>query len=174
MAPIIAFRTVPPCIPGSYDRTVHAAGELLQPAEKAARVDNNRLRLDQGSGGIGFHRVHQADDRVAGHQAVRVKNDHIVVGCAKSSDPLGDVSGLPGGVVRAMSVVEPFCCARAAQLDEGQLLAYPGVRRSEEHTSELQSLTNLVCRLLLEKKNINTLGDQTTASRASFCNACFV
>src|SRR5258706_11260703 len=27
-----------------------------------------------------------------------------------------------------------------------------GARRSEEHTSELQSLTNLVCRLLLEKK----------------------
>src|SRR5262249_57425355 len=27
--------------------------------------------------------------------------------------------------------------------------------RSEEHTSELQSLTNLVCRLLLEKKNRN-------------------
>src|SRR5438046_7522929 len=26
------------------------------------------------------------------------------------------------------------------------------VKRSEEHTSELQSLTNLVCRLLLEKK----------------------
>src|SRR5438046_4850626 len=30
--------------------------------------------------------------------------------------------------------------------------------RSEEHTSELQSLTNLVCRLLLEKKKI----EQTT------------
>src|SRR5258706_9598912 len=28
----------------------------------------------------------------------------------------------------------------------------PSVMRSEEHTSELQSLTNLVCRLLLEKK----------------------
>src|SRR5258706_10726282 len=27
--------------------------------------------------------------------------------------------------------------------------------RSEEHTSELQSLTNLVCRLLLEKKKRN-------------------
>src|SRR5437016_3523131 len=26
------------------------------------------------------------------------------------------------------------------------------LQRSEEHTSELQSLTNLVCRLLLEKK----------------------
>ena len=28
--------------------------------------------------------------------------------------------------------------------------------RSEEHTSELQSLVNLVCRLLLEKKKENT------------------
>src|SRR5690606_41415304 len=28
-----------------------------------------------------------------------------------------------------------------------------GARRSEEHTSELQSRENLVCRLLLEKKN---------------------
>src|SRR5687767_15430269 len=30
-----------------------------------------------------------------------------------------------------------------------------GVPRSEEHTSELQSLAYLVCRLLLEKKKIN-------------------
>src|SRR5687768_590334 len=29
-----------------------------------------------------------------------------------------------------------------------------GVRRSEEHTSELQSRLHLVCRLLLEKKNV--------------------
>src|SRR5690242_21477461 len=32
-------------------------------------------------------------------------------------------------------------------------IAYP---RSEEHTSELQSHVNLVCRLLLEKKNKKT------------------
>src|SRR5437016_7200345 len=31
--------------------------------------------------------------------------------------------------------------------------------RSEEHTSELQSLTNLVCRLLLEKKKHKTVVD---------------
>src|SRR3989339_333715 len=30
--------------------------------------------------------------------------------------------------------------------------------RSEEHTSELQSLTNLVCRLLLEKKDDSPAG----------------
>src|SRR2546427_5329120 len=29
----------------------------------------------------------------------------------------------------------------------------PQIHRSEEHTSELQSQSNLVCRLLLEKKN---------------------
>src|SRR5690606_42056957 len=33
------------------------------------------------------------------------------------------------------------------------LLALPRRQRSEEHTSELQSRENLVCRLLLEKKN---------------------
>src|SRR5437016_10948267 len=38
----------------------------------------------------------------------------------------------------AFTVHKPQCCA--------------GKARSEEHTSELQSLTNLVCRLLLEKK----------------------
>src|SRR5437016_8477908 len=36
---------------------------------------------------------------------------------------------------------------------------------SEEHTSELQSLTNLVCRLLLEKKN-KISGQKARASRA--------
>src|SRR5437016_6768249 len=37
------------------------------------------------------------------------------------------------------------CCAASDETGCGT--------RSEEHTSELQSLTNLVCRLLLEKEN---------------------
>src|SRR5689334_24018487 len=36
--------------------------------------------------------------------------------------------------------------------------------RSEEHTSELQSQFHLVCRLLLEKKNINTDAYSTARS----------
>src|SRR2546425_8421674 len=36
--------------------------------------------------------------------------------------------------------------------DRDHLLLAPGEMRSEEHTSELQSLAYLVCRLLLEKK----------------------
>src|SRR2546430_14170784 len=39
---------------------------------------------------------------------------------------------------------------RAAQLVEPSWI--PAHERSEEHTSELQSQSNLVCRLLLEKK----------------------
>src|SRR2546430_6758562 len=35
-----------------------------------------------------------------------------------------------------------------------QRVCQPGGMRSEEHTSELQSQSNLVCRLLLEKKKI--------------------
>src|SRR2546425_8935800 len=39
-----------------------------------------------------------------------------------------------------------------------------GRRRSEEHTSELQSLAYLVCRLLLEKKK-NTVSYSTIANK---------
>src|SRR5438270_3978872 len=45
-------------------------------------------------------------------------------------------------------------------LPEGFDYVYANLKRSEEHTSELQSQSNLVCRLLLEKKkkhNKNTL-----------------
>src|SRR6266446_7515665 len=37
--------------------------------------------------------------------------------------------------------------------------------RSEEHTSELQSPCNLVCRLLLEKKKKNKMGTQTSIDK---------
>src|SRR2546427_5080630 len=37
--------------------------------------------------------------------------------------------------------------------------------RSEEHTSELQSQSNLVCRLLLEKKKNNIKNESSTAKR---------
>src|SRR5262249_60818558 len=44
--------------------------------------------------------------------------------------------------------------------------ARPPAARSEEHTSELQSLTNLVCRLLLEKKKTNKKNNDKLHTRA--------
>src|SRR5438874_5955613 len=41
---------------------------------------------------------------------------------------------------------------RLSDDQQADLLADPGKLRSEEHTSELQSRRDLVCRLLLEKK----------------------
>src|SRR2546425_9658219 len=48
---------------------------------------------------------------------------------------------------------------RGHLVNQGSAQQIPGLRilwRSEEHTSELQSLAYLVCRLLLEKKKYNT------------------
>src|SRR5256885_11914904 len=62
----------------------------------------------------------------------------------------------------ASSMARPSCCcpscsARRASLrlpqhQQRPQHPQPPQRRSEEHTSELQSPCNLVCRLLLEKK----------------------
>src|SRR5258706_8330322 len=50
-------------------------------------------------------------------------------------------------------------CSRTVLSPRASCVSTVFVPRSEEHTSELQSLTNLVCRLLLEKKKKNTTKD---------------
>src|SRR3712207_6976993 len=59
-------------------------------------------------------------------------------------------SVLTGGSGRTTGVA--VLCA----LPEATMFVAPTNRRSEEHTSELQSRQYLVCRLLLEKKNTST------------------
>src|SRR5256885_9217538 len=52
-----------------------------------------------------------------------------------------------------------FLCWRPSLFAVARVAAHGTLSgsRSEEHTSELQSPCNLVCRLLLEKKKVNTL-----------------
>src|ERR1019366_5253223 len=61
-----------------------------------------------------------------------------------------------------------FMIATGDEADPG---IHGAVHRSEEHTSELQSLTNLVCRLLLEKKTRipapSAVGAKTTVAGVS-------
>src|SRR5947199_8968876 len=61
------------------------------------------------------------------------------------------------------STLFPYTTLFRSARRSGQGAVFPGLRllprsprrrRSEEHTSELQSLRHLVCRLLLEKKKI--------------------
>src|SRR5690242_14888486 len=64
------------------------------------------------------------------------------------------------------TIARPFLSDAVRHLNQaasqGRALAettrerFSNISRSEEHTSELQSHVNLVCRLLLEKKNVYT------------------
>src|SRR5262249_62421460 len=65
------------------------------------------------------------------------------------SNPMARRSAGPGG---SGAPVRPGMPRRTAPR-RGRWAESAAATRSEEHTSELQSLTNLVCRLLLEKKN---------------------
>src|SRR2546425_3770380 len=62
----------------------------------------------------------------------------------------------------------PLGCRRRGALPAPRLGSQGGERcrrvRSEEHTSELQSLAYLVCRLLLEKKKKNSTHALSTSS----------
>src|SRR5262245_65019207 len=58
------------------------------------------------------------------------------------------------GLLRAVDVVE----IEAGELGDSQARRVQDLR-SEEHTSELQSLRHLVCRLLLEKKKQKLIHD---------------
>src|SRR2546430_6521578 len=67
----------------------------------------------------------------------------------------------PDGEIEIAPLTLP--AGRIAELKAHLMLVYTGIVRtaadvrSEEHTSELQSQSNLVCRLLLEKKKQYTV-----------------
>src|SRR5688500_19647612 len=59
-------------------------------------------------------------------------------------------SGLPGRLRLVSETPAPI--TRVLRLNQAKQKPQPPLVRSEEHTSELQSPCNLVCRLLLAKK----------------------
>src|SRR5438046_5056453 len=72
-----------------------------------------------------------------------------------SSLRCASVTGMASGVATRLSQSSSISSSRSSTLSERACLSTVlmfAFSRSEEHTSELQSLTNLVCRLLLEKK----------------------
>src|SRR2546430_7779481 len=85
------------------------------------------------------YRIPRAPSRLLLALLRRRKADHLHARAVRNIHRLHHLTVLPIG----------------CRLDEQQLR---GARvRSEEHTSELQSQSNLVCRLLLEKKKITAL-----------------
>src|SRR5260370_11092736 len=73
----------------------------------------------------------------------------------RSLEQLIDIEGMePVGEIRLVPDPETFSVL--PWTPSSASLICDQLDRSEEHTSELQSHLNLVCRLLLEKKNSNT------------------
>src|SRR5690606_40562920 len=75
---------------------------------------------------------------------------------ARSILPLAVMGRASSGTTAEGTMWSGRVAARAARTSSGSTRvsgATPTRCRSEEHTSELQSRENLVCRLLLEKKN---------------------
>src|SRR5690606_41974056 len=73
----------------------------------------------------------------------------------RSSDlSVGSTSSAPSPATSAVADTEEVTTAAPAAMASSTGSPKPSARegRSEEHTSELQSRENLVCRLLLEKK----------------------
>src|SRR2546430_8835708 len=67
---------------------------------------------------------------------------------------------VPGLLTADPRIVPDARVVPQVHLREAAELAYYGAKvlhRSEEHTSELQSQSNLVCRLLLEKKKLHAV-----------------
>src|SRR5260221_1983784 len=68
--------------------------------------------------------------------------------------------------LRRPSACNAFPCSYPLVCRLGSPIAVCRIIRSEEHTSELQSHSDLVCRLLLEKK-INPLANPNSGKRLS-------
>src|SRR2546426_3086174 len=79
----------------------------------------------------------------------------------RSQQQHGTATGLSPGLALDRHVEEERCPGPRARLHlfDVQRRPRPLSFRSEEHTSELQSPCNLVCRLLLEKKKNTTKYD---------------
>src|SRR5690554_2939856 len=81
---------------------------------------------------------------------VNITANNFVMG-AKVASYITDRVGGKGNIV-AVKFRQHFGCRRRGLVLDTVLSEYPEIKRSEEHTSELQSRPHLVCRLLLEKK----------------------
>src|SRR5688572_32094597 len=74
----------------------------------------------------------------------------------RSPDVVGETVVLNGRSVHLVGVAGPELKGALMGLTPDEVNAASVEHRSEEHTSELQSQSNLVCRLLLEKKKIQS------------------
>src|SRR5690606_31892244 len=161
-------------IAGNYQVAIHNAGSFLVGGQAIGLVVGGKL-LFQGNGDLklnkGYVKIGDLTDAKVWYKDQNGANANIRITKTNGgydSTPrisLQDNAPLfanvspqnnPVNQGNLIDFASAFTQMRAASLDLSQCthnakLTNPN--RSEEHTSELQSRENLVCRLLLEKKN---------------------
>ena len=129
VAPIVAVPARPHREAGRDHRAIDLGGELLRARKQRVAVDDQRQRLDDAGVGVLLHGEGKARDAFAGHQAVGVEHQHVIVGAAPARDEIGDVAGLAVMVLRPVAVMDAGVGAEVlAPGQEGALLGDPGVR----------------------------------------------
>ena len=109
----------------------------------------------------------------------------LVISLAGTSAHAGEITVASWGgsfqAAQSKAIFQPVAKAMGITINEesykgiGQVrtkVAAGAVPRSEEHTSELQSRTNLVCRLLLEKKKQTKKKKQKKTTTTPTKNEC--
>src|SRR5262245_62730912 len=146
-------------------------------ADPDVRIFDTTLRDGEQAPGIALARAEKVE---IAEQLARLRVDVLEAGFPVSSDGEFEAvreiaTSVRGPVIAALARVVPGDIDRAAEALRGaerwrihtfistsdiHMTDMLRMSRSEEHTSELQSLRHLVCRLLLEKKkkknNTNT------------------
>src|SRR5438046_4178047 len=75
---------------------------------------------------------------------------------------------LEAGVNRSIVAGETIAAISTAAGEIAAIVSPATIEQIGEHTSELQSLTNLVCRLLLEKKTLAQSNGSSSSSSVEF------
>src|SRR5258706_3557548 len=124
---------------------MHILTRHTQPAKLCLQLALQRLRSTEIPVRPGRERPRAREDRLGRHS----------VALGRKIVPLAQPFALAvhiGELVAENDILDRL--RRVVQVDEWAHGCASGtIFRSEEHTSELQSLTNLVCRLLLDTKN---------------------
>src|SRR5438046_3314211 len=161
LAPIFAFMTLGLVAPmnilaqvdtGAISGTVKDTSGGVIPGAKVTIINEDTgLSISTTSGSAGEYVFSPAK---IGHYSVsaeiksfqRVQQNNVTV--AVQQRVVVDFALPPGQTTETVVVNAEPPALQTQDASVGQVIG----ERSEEHTSELQSLTNLVCRLLLEKK----------------------
>src|SRR3989454_3754547 len=138
---------------GKYNEELAKAGVLLaaeglQPSSKGARVNFSGDKRTVIDGPFA-----ETKELIAGFWLWRVKSKAEAIEWVKRCPNPFPFKGESEIEIRQVFEAEDFGAEFTPELREQEERRRAQSERSEEHTSELQSPCNIVCRLLLEKKN---------------------